>query len=421
MSKHVMVFGSGNGDLPSRIRALEPAISTTLVCRPEHLHRLVEPEKHARLLVLDATASLEECVGLARVVHKVHPVTHIATLGEHDQDRAAAVGEALGVFTHSQRTVRLTNRKDEMRAVLARHGLDDTPAQLVPDVTALRGFAARHGLPVVVKPVGGLASFGVSIVREESELESAFDRASASARHGWHRQLGVLAEGFLDGAEYSVEALSEAAEHVILAITKKYTDPVTRLELGHVVPAPLADDVREQIETLTLGVLDALQVQFGATHTEIMITAAGPRVVETHVRMGGDEIWELVHGATGVDLIDCQLRQSVGHKVLPRVREVLASPRAPRAEAIWFALPPTAGELVEVTGAEESGDAAVTVNVAPGTLFHGSVSNYSRPASARCGADNAEDAVRLARERVGRISFITSVPALGPAALADCQ
>ncbi|HEX6075184.1 MAG TPA: ATP-grasp domain-containing protein [Micromonosporaceae bacterium] len=421
MSKHVMVFGSGNGDLPSRIRALEDGISTTLVCRLDHLHRLVEPEKHARLLVLDAEASPEECVGLARVVHEVHPVTHIATLGEHDQDRAAAVGEALGISTHSQRTVRLATRKDAMRAVLSSNGLDDTPTQVVPDVEALREFAAWHGYPVVVKPVAGLASFGVSVVREERELGPAFDKASTSARHGWHRQLGVLAEGFLDGPEYSVEALSEAAEHVILAITKKYTDPATRVELGHVVPAPLADGVREQIERLTLGVLDALEVRFGATHTEIMVTAAGPRVVETHVRMGGDEIWELVHGATGVDLIDCQLRQSIGQKVLPHVREVLAMPRPPRAEAIWFALPPPSGELIEVTGAEESGDAVVTVNVAPGASFHGQASNYSRPASARCGADNAEEAVRLARERVGRISFVTSVSALGLAAEADFQ
>jgi hypothetical protein len=127
--------------------------------------------------------------------------------------------------------------------------------------------------------------------------------------------------------------------------------------------------------------------------------------------MGGDEIWELVHGATGVDLIDAQLRQSVGEKVLSDVRQVLATPRPPRAEAIWFATPPPTGELVEVRGAEETGDAVVGVAVAPGAVFAGLVSSYSRPASVRCGADTAEEAVRRARERVARMSFITRVPA----------
>jgi phosphoribosylamine-glycine ligase len=414
MSKHVMIFGSGNGDLPSRIRGLDDGVDTTLVCRLDHLHRLIEPEKHARLLVLSAEAGLAECVGLARVVHEVHPVTHIATLGEHDQDRAAAVGEALGVYTHSQRTVRLAHRKDAMRARLAEAGLDDTPAELVPDVDALQRFTTRHGYPVVVKPVGGLASFGVSVVREAHGLEQAFHKAATASEHGWHRNLGVFVERYLDGPEYSVEVLSEAAEHVVLAITAKYTDPVTRVELGHVVPAPLADGVREQVERLTLGVLDALGVEFGATHTEIVVTEAGPRVVETHVRMGGDEIWELVHGATGVDLLDCQLRQSIGHKVLPDVRAVLATPRPPRAEAIWFAVPPQVGELIEVTGADATGDAVIAVAVTPGTVFTGLVSSYSRPASARCGARTAEDAVRLAQEAVAGLSFVITIPASGP-------
>lgn len=409
MSKHVMIFGSGNGDLPSRIRALEDGISTTLVCRLDHLHRLVEPERHARLLVLSATGGLDECVGLARAVHAVHPVTNIATLGEHDQDRAAAVGAALGVHTHSQETVRLAFHKDEMRARLAALGLDDTPAQVIHGPGELREFARRHGYPLVVKPVGGLASFGVSVVREEHELEEAFLRADSSAEHGWHASLGVLAEGYLDGPEISVEAISEASEHVVLGITAKYTDPATRVELGHVLPAPLAPGIREQAEHLTCAVLDAIGVEFGATHTEIVLTPAGPRVIETHVRMGGDEIWELVHGVTGVDLIDAQLRQSVGQKVLPQVREALAAPRPPRAEAIWFATPPPAGELIEVTGA---GDPAVSLLASPGTVFSGLVSSYSRPASARCGAATAEEAVLLARRKVGRLSFVTRVPAL---------
>jgi biotin carboxylase len=405
-----MIFGSGNGDLPSRLRALEDGVSTTLVCRLDHLHRLVEPEKHARLLVLSADAGLDECVGLARVVHEAHPVTHIATLGEHDQDRAAAVGEALGVQTHSQQTVHLAHRKDAMRARLAEVGLDDTPAELVHDAGALRRFAERHGYPVVVKPVGGLASFGVSIVRDAGELQPAFDNAATASDHGWLRKLGVFAEGFLDGPEYSVEGLSEGFEHVVLAITEKHTDPITRVELGHVVPAPLPDAVREQVERLTVGVLDAIGVRSGASHTEIMLTTAGPRVVETHVRVGGDEIWELVHDATGVDILDCQLRQALGYDVLGDVRATLAAPRPPRAAAIWFATPPPVGELVEVLGADGSGDGTVIdVAVKPGVTFTGLLSSYSRPASARCGAETAEEAVRLARAAVGRIAFVTKV------------
>jgi phosphoribosylamine-glycine ligase len=221
----------------------------------------------------------------------------------------------------------------------------------------------------------------------------------------------VFVEAYLDGPEYSVEALSEAGEHVVLAVTAKYTDPATRVELGHVVPAPLPADVVEQMADLALDVLRVIGVEFGPTHTEIVLTPVGPRVVETHVRMGGDDIWELVHAATGVDLIECVIRQAVGQKVLPQVRETLATPRPPHAEAIWFAVPPPVGELVDVVGVTEQDDAVISVSATPGTVFSGLVSSYSRPASVRCGAETAEEAVRRARERVGSLAFITKVPA----------
>jgi biotin carboxylase len=411
VSAHVMVFGSGNGDLPNRIRAVREGVVTTLVCRLEHLHRLVDPAEHARLLALSAEATLEECVGLARAVHEVHPVTHIATLGEHDQDRAAAVGVALGVHTHSPETVRLTNRKDQMRHRLHAAGVDDTPAELVDGVAALRQFALRSGYPIVVKPVGGMASFGVSVVRDDDEVEAAYHRAEAD--HPGVRSLGVLAERFLQGPEYSVEAYSEDREHVILAVTKKYKDPVTCVELGHVVPAPLDDATVTAIEKLVRDVLDALGVEFGATHTEVVLTESGPRIVETHVRMGGDEITDLVLGATGVDIIDCQIRQVVGERVLSGIRETLATPREPRAEAIWFAVPPASGTLVEVTGVETSSDgAAVTVTTPVGTEFAGLRSSYSRPAYARAHAPTADAAITEAKRALAQLSFVTRVPAL---------
>ena len=78
-------------------------------------------------------------------------------------------------------------------------------------------------------------------------------------------------------------------------------------------------------------VLDALGVEFGATHTEIVLGDAGPRVIETHIRMGGDEIPALAFDATDVDLADCVVRQTVGEKVLPEIRAVLAKNGPPAA------------------------------------------------------------------------------------------
>lgn len=157
----------------------------------------------------------------------------------------------------------------------------------------------------------------------------------------------MLAEQYHEGPQFSVEAFSEAAGHVALAVTRKYSDPDNMVEPGHVLPTPLDADVEEAIEGHARRVLDALGVEFGPTHTEVVLTADGPRVIETHLRVGGDEIFNLVKDAVGVDMIDFQTRQAFGEKVLPDIRAVLEADAEPRCEAIWYTAPEASGTHVD--------------------------------------------------------------------------
>ncbi len=273
----------------------------------------------------------------------------------------------------------------------------------------LRGFAAEHGYPCVVKPVDGAASKGVSIMRAPDEAESAFLRASgvAGCSH-------VAVEEFLAGDQYSVEAFSEKGEHVILAVTRKYSDPVSLVELGHVLPAPLDPEQQNAVERHVSGTLDALGVDFGPTHTEVVLTGTGPRVIETHLRTGGDEIWNMVADATGVDMIECQLRQVLGETVMPGIRAAHAdSALATRCEAIWYAGAPSSGILLEVAGADADHPDCVTVEVLgkPGTQLSGLKDSFSRLARARAHANTAQEAVELARQAITALDFIVRHPA----------
>lgn len=411
-SEHILVFGNGY-DIPGRIRArgaeLGHSYTTSVLCRPDHLAKLEEADGHARIVAVRGDAPVEEWIALARAVHATQPVTRIGTFGDQCQETAAEVGRALSVPTHAPETVRLVFDKFAMRRWLAEVGVESTAAAEVPDPAGLRAFAAAHGFPVVVKPRRGTASTGVSVIRSAAEADAAFARA-----RGADASTEVVAEEFLDGDQYSAEAFSEDGEHVVVAVTRKYSDPVSLVELGHVMPAPLQDAVAAEIRAYVARALDALGVRFGPTHTEVVLTAAGPRLIETHLRVGGDEIWNLVTDATGVDLVEYQLRQSVGEKVLPEVRAVLADPgRARLCEAIWFAAAPTAGELVEITGADGPYPDGVTVDVLgrPGTVLTGLRNSDSRLAQARAHADTPEKALTLVREAIGRLSFLTRVTA----------
>jgi biotin carboxylase len=162
-------------------------------------------------------------------------------------------------------------------------------------------------------------------------------------------------------------------------------------------------------------VLDALGVRFGPTHTEFVLTTEGPRIIETHLRLSSDT-GPLVPGATGVDLIETQLRQTMGEKVLPGIRRTLEkSSAAERYGAVWYANTDLSGQLVKLVGLEESGsdpDVTVTPHVEPGARLDGLRCNYSRLAEARAFAPEPEKALNMARDAIRKLRIVVHA---GPA------
>lgn len=412
MAEHVMIFGAGRL-LPPRFRAAGPEVATTVMCHLDVVTQLREPERNFRVVSLPFHSDDDEWVAMARAIHAVHPVTRIAIGGEYDQERGAAVAAALRLPMHSPEVMRRVMDKNAMRQRLRETGVEEIPAAIAQDADGVREFAATHGYPCIVKPTGGTASVGVSVVRHERDVDAAFDRAATPPDYLRLRLRSVLVERFFTGVEYSVEAFSEDGEHVILAITRKFTDPTSLVELGHVLPAPLPDREREQISRYVAEVLDALGITFGPTHTEIVVTDEGPRLIETHVRVGGDDIYKMVEDGVGVDMVGFQVRQVMGERVLPAIRDILERPTpVPRYEAIWFAAAPAAGELIEVTGAEpptDLPDVELSVLVRPGATLNGLDNSFSRLAQARAHRSDPDEALAAAQAAIGRLRFVTRV------------
>ncbi len=412
MSEHVLIVGTGR-DFPARFRQARPGVQTSVLVRLESLGKVRDPAANARVIAVRAGAPEREWVTLASAAHAAHPFTRIATVGENEQDRCAAIGAALGLYTHSARTVELAHDKLRMRERLRAVGVEDTPHARAGDAAQIRAFLRAHGGPIVVKPITGAASAGVSVIHAEAQATAAWQRAS-----GEHERIaspGVIVERFHPGEQYSVEAFSEAGEHVVVAITRKFSDPVSLVELGHVTPAPLPDEDRARIQAHTVRVLEALGVEFGPTHTEIALGPDGPRLIETHVRFGGDDIPELALDATGVDMADCLVRQTLGEKVLPGIRALLADGGERGASAIWFAAAPAAGVLQAVSGEDEAravaGVTSAQVLAKPGAVLAGLDSSDARLAAVRAVGEDPEQALAAAREGVRRLEFLVRASA----------
>jgi biotin carboxylase len=178
--------------------------------------------------------------------------------------------------------------------------------------------AGRIGYPVVLKPRAMAASLGVVRVDTPAELAERFTFARDTMIPGaWHYDQ-VLVEEFLTGPEISVDsAVHEGTVYPMCVAHKEIGYPPYFEEVGHLVDAadPLLDD--ESLLRILQEAHTALGFGTGATHTEVKLTAAGPKIIEVNGRLGGDLIAYLAQEAAGVQTavvaaeVACGLKPSV--------------------------------------------------------------------------------------------------------------
>lgn len=342
-------------------------------------------------------------VWLDRVLalHKAVPFDRVVTVRERFLTTAARIRDALGLAGNPLRTVLLLKDKALMREVL-----DGTPgspavrAALMRAPDDLAGFTARAGLPVVLKPRDGSGSQGIRVLRSAADVERA-------ARLVAETPDALLAEEFLDGPEYSVESFSRGGEHQVLAVTEKFTGD-NAVEIGHLVPARIDSAGHAALVSATRAFLDAVGLTEGPAHTEVIVTPAGPRVVESHDRPGGDGIIDLVREVTGADVRDLLAAHTAG---------VQPPPQVPTAEAAatWFLTAPP-GLVTEVTGwqaaATSPGVLQTDPETAPGDTVPPLSSSEDRCGSLTALGATADEALERARAAIAKV-HITTQPVPG--------
>ena len=96
--------------------------------------------------------------------------------------------------------------------------------------------------PVIVKPTDRSGSRAITKVETPDKLQEAIKNAVSQSF-----EKKAIVEEYICGAEYSVETISFEGNHTCLAITKKYTTGEPHyIEVGHLQPAPLKEQMKEK-------------------------------------------------------------------------------------------------------------------------------------------------------------------------------
>ncbi|WP_285106730.1 ATP-grasp domain-containing protein [Promicromonospora sp. MEB111] len=333
-----------------------------LITRDPGLYRLPDGAPHPVLalaaeVVVAETNDEDALLAAARELAARRPVDGVLTTCDYYLPAVAHVAEGLGLPGAPADVLRTVTRKHLVRHALAAGGVPDVPFAVAATWDQARKEAASLGYPLVVKPVDMNSGTSVRKVVDEAGLAVAFAEATGPERNTRDQPLERLAllERVLEGPEYSVESVTRDGVTRVLGITaKSVAEPGVEagsgfVESGHLFPAPLAPGEQQAIEAHVVAVLDAVGLTHGISHTEVRLTAAGPRLIELNPRQGGGYIFELVRLVTGLNPLRVLVDLALG-------REPVPGPSAATSAAVTFLLAPADGVVREVRGAQRLAD-----------------------------------------------------------------
>ena len=168
------------------------------------------------------------------------------------------------------------------------------------DPAAAKAFVASHGAPIVVKADGLAAGKGVTVATSLDEAYRAVDAALVERRFG-DAGLEIVVEDCLSGEEASFFALVDGNTALPLATAQDYKrvgdgdiGPNTG-GMGTCSPAPRLDPALEGtvMERIILPAVAAMEREGrpfkGVLYAGLMLTEAGPMLIEFNVRLGDPE------------------------------------------------------------------------------------------------------------------------------------
>ena len=212
----------------------------------------------------------------------------------------ALEAEGLRAFGPSAEAARLEGSKAFAKQVMRDAGVPTASWTEFASYEEAVAHAGRTSYPAVLKADGLAAGKGVVIATSPQEAEEALRECFVEQRFGAAGSR-VLVEEFLEGEELSLLALCDGERAVPMAPAQDFkrigegdTGPNTG-GMGSYSPVPgvdpgRAEEITRAVHQPVVDTLRARGVPFrGVLYAGLMLTSAGPRVLEFNCRFGDPE------------------------------------------------------------------------------------------------------------------------------------
>ena len=281
----------------------------------------------------------------------------VITFWEDDVLLCSRIRDRYGLIGIPYEVGRLARDKHLFRAFCADHGLPAPGHALIEEEADAAEAVSALRFPLVVKPVYGSSSAYVVRVNDVQELRDTVEylrsNISSEVESALSVSSAIMAEEYIDGNEVDIDMLLQNGKVKFWSMSD---NDATRepyfVETGQCIPTRLSQSQQMELVTMAEEMLERLGVEHGCIHFEAKYGSRGPMPIEINLRMGGDEVYDFVKTAWGVDLVENAVRIALG----VYVRRISKPERPKKFISGKYFLPPHSGVLTSLALPEKVKD-----------------------------------------------------------------
>ncbi len=216
-----------------------------------------------------------------------------------------------------QEPMRILGNKVAVRALAKEQGVPVVPgSEGAVSIPEARELAKEIGFPIMLKAEGGGGGRGIYEVYEESELESAFSKASALAQASFGNPRLYVEKLLTSIRHIEIQVIADTYGNVFCFDERDCSVQRNHQKLVEITPSPwptYSEELREQLKEYSRRLIQAVGYHSLAT-VEFLVDQEGtPYLIEVNTRL------QVEHGITecryGIDLVEEQIATAFGSEL----------------------------------------------------------------------------------------------------------
>ena len=221
--------------------------------------------------------------------------------------------DVMGLTGLTEKSADESSNKLLMKQRLVDAGVRTAMFNKVTNEEELDVVVAKIGYPLIIKAVDLQGSRGINIVRDDSNLKSAFKDTMSLTRQNF-----CIVEQFLVGKEYGAQAFVYQGE--VLFVLPHGDETLmcrTAVPVGHYMPYEISESLLEDTSQQVKEAIKALAFDNCAVNVDLIEKDGKAYIIELTGRVGANCLPELTGNYFGINYYEMILATCLGESPLP--------------------------------------------------------------------------------------------------------